>query len=341
MSTGFETLLPFCFLGLKSGIGRLKAPTKEAVRQLESLFGMAEVIGKGNIMKFGEGIVACVRFSAIHKGGDGFYGIEREFLDHQSPQGSSTKVFGAFVFGGSDHIFFVPRDVFKNSLIAAKSNRFHIKRIGDRFYLRTAGQDPINITSYLNNFPISSMVKPVQEEDKESPIDESTVRLHTQIQYFLLKFGLAAGYRVWVAPQDRQNRFDNEKLGDLGIKDLPSYGLNELAHRIVQNIDVIWLDKDSIIRAFEIETTSAIYSGLLRMSDLIYAQSNILIGLSIVSPRQRREKVKEQILRPTFRNLRERCTYLSCEEIISKYDIAKQVLANQWELRVQLEGEKF
>ena len=341
MNMGIESLLPFCFLGLKPNRKGLKAPTKEAINRLESLFGMSEIVGKGNIIQFGETIVACVRYSAVHRGNDGFYGIEQEFLDYEPKEGTSIKVFGTFVFGTSDQIFFIPRDVIRNSLISAKSNRFHIKRIGEKYFLRTTGQNQVDITSYLNNFPSMSIVKPVSEEESAIVTDENTIRLHTQIQYCLLKFGLAAGYQVWVAPQDKQKQFENEKLKDMSINDLPSYGLNELAHRIVQNIDVIWLDKDSIIRASEIETTSAIYSGLLRMSDLLCAQSNILMGLSIVAPQSRRNKVKDQILRPSFRRLRERCTYLSCEEVLSKYQIAKEVMAKQWELRVQLEGEKF
>ena len=39
--------------------------------------------------------------------------------------------------------------------------------------------------------------------------------------------------------------------------------------KTIENIDVIWLQRRSIAHAFEIEHTTAIYSGLLRMADLL------------------------------------------------------------------------
>jgi hypothetical protein len=37
----------------------------------------------------------------------------------------------------------------------------------------------------------------------------------------------------------------------------------------IERIDVLWLDGRSIARAFEVEHTTAVYSGLLRMADLL------------------------------------------------------------------------
>jgi hypothetical protein len=44
-------------------------------------------------------------------------------------------------------------------------------------------------------------------------------------------------------------------------------------------IDVLWLDGNAIVAAFEIESTTSIYSGLLRMSDLLAMQPNLNIPL--------------------------------------------------------------
>ena len=57
--------------------------------------------------------------------------------------------------------------------------------------------------------------------------------------------------------------------------------------------------------AFEVECTTSVYSGLLRMSDLMALQPNLDINLYLVAPDERREKVKQEILRPTF-SLREK-----------------------------------
>ena len=68
-------------------------------------------------------------------------------------------------------------------------------------------------------------------------------------------------------------------------------------------IDVLWLEGNAIVAAFEIESTTWIYSGLLRMSDLIAMQPNLNIPLYLVAPDERRDKVMSEVNRPTFSRL--------------------------------------
>ena len=45
-----------------------------------------------------------------------------------------------------------------------------------------------------------------------------------------------------------------------------------MTNQTIELIDVLWLDGNAIVAAFEIESTTSIYSGLLRMSDLLARQ---------------------------------------------------------------------
>ena len=89
---------------------------------------------------------------------------------------------------------------------------------------------------------------------------------------------------------------------------------------------MLWLKGNSIVAAFEVECTTAIYSGLLRMSDLLALQPNLNIKLYIVAPNERRQKVEQEILRPTFmlreKPLIEDCGFLAIEELTEKIDAA-------------------
>lgn len=85
-------------------------------------------------------------------------------------------------------------------------------------------------------------------------------------------------------------------------KDLPRQ-FDEATNKTIELIDVVWLQKDAIVAAIEVEHTTSIYSGILRMSDLISMQPNINIKLYIVAPDERREKVIGEINRPTFARL--------------------------------------
>src|SRR5262249_14729612 len=96
---------------------------------------------------------------------------------------------------------------------------------------------------------------------------------------------------------------------------LPNFGFEESSRRIVQNIDVLWLQKNVIRKAFEIESTTSIYSGLLRLNDLVLCQPNNHIDIYIAASRKRRPKVHEQLLRPSFQSLLNVCKYVAFESI--------------------------
>jgi len=69
-------------------------------------------------------------------------------------------------------------------------------------------------------------------------------------------------------------------------------------------IDVLWLQGEAKVAAFEVEHTTTIYSGLLRMADLVSMQPNLKLDLFIVAPDERREKVFYEINRPAFARLK-------------------------------------
>jgi hypothetical protein len=83
---------------------------------------------------------------------------------------------------------------------------------------------------------------------------------------------------------------------------------------------VLWLKGRAIKRAFEVEHTTSIYSGILRMADLLALQPNMDIRLHIVAPDPRREKVFHELRRPVFSlldrgPLSESCSFLSYDSV--------------------------
>jgi hypothetical protein len=76
----------------------------------------------------------------------------------------------------------------------------------------------------------------------------------------------------------------------------------------------------AMAHAFEVEHTTPVYSGLLRMADLLALQPNMDIRLHIVAPEERRDKVFSEMRRPVF-SLLERgplyksCTFISYENV--------------------------
>jgi hypothetical protein len=171
---------------------------------------------------------------------------------------------------------------------------------------------------------LSKQKKPIEKEHEEKvflPEEEFESRqeesLHSQAESSLIKLGKATGCSVLIASNDRNRVFQGKPLGEECLKSLPNLGLNEEAVRRIGLIDVIWIIRNSPVCAFEVETTTSIYSGLLRMSDLLSVVPSLKISLYIVAPKNRQDKVRAELTRPTFQKigLNEYCKFIPMEEL--------------------------
>jgi hypothetical protein len=158
--------------------------------------------------------------------------------------------------------------------------------------------------------------EPDSADENEKEQEPSEGSLHTEIQSLLLRLGSEMGFDVWVASNDRGRAFNGQRLGEMPrtISRLPLQ-FDPATLKTVALIDVLWLKGNAIVAAFEIEITTSIYSGLLRMADLIAMQPNINVPLFLVAPSNRRNKVFAEVNRPTFSRLSpklaEVCRYIS------------------------------
>lgn len=146
---------------------------------------------------------------------------------------------------------------------------------------------------------------------------EEEESLHSQAQNALIRLGRITGCNVWIAPNDRNRLFRGKILGDECLKQLPNLGLNEEATRRISLIDIIWIKQNAPVCAFEVETTTSVYSGLLRMSDLLSVVPALIVKLYIVAPKERQDKVKAELTRPTFQKigLNDFCKFIPIEEL--------------------------
>lgn len=160
------------------------------------------------------------------------------------------------------------------------------------------------------------------ETKNESPEikDEISIRDSLKMQALVAQIGEKMGFKIWIPRNDR-SRVLREWKPEAGvlIDELPlSY--DQVTLKTIEQIDVLWLRRRSIVRAFEVEHTTSIYSGILRMADLLALQPNMDIKLHLVAPSSRKDKVFEEIQRPVF-SLLERgpladaCTFISYDSL--------------------------
>ena len=146
------------------------------------------------------------------------------------------------------------------------------------------------------------------------------VRESIRIQAVLTDVGARMGFTVWLPRSDRAAVLEEWTGNHSTLLERLPLNYDDVTLKTIERIDVLWLKGRSIRRAFEVEHTTSIYSGLLRMADLLALQPNMNIRLHIVAPDDRRDKVFAELRRPVF-SLLERgplsdsCTFISYESI--------------------------
>lgn len=148
-------------------------------------------------------------------------------------------------------------------------------------------------------------------------------RLHTKVQHQLVRLGRALGYDVSVARNDRSANCQGVSLGYHCVERLPDLGLPPEVHNTVDLIDVVWLHPGAprIACAFEVEKSTSIYSGILRLADMALSLPGREKHLYLVAPRSREREIIEQMRRPMFQRHDEFViSYLLFEELDKHLD---------------------
>jgi type II restriction enzyme len=139
------------------------------------------------------------------------------------------------------------------------------------------------------------------KEKKATDEARESDRTHTEIQGWLRDLGRALGFSVWIAANDRSRPFSEGKLSDGCLTELPLSVAG--GGDAVALIDVVWFTADGApAAAFEVEHTTSIYSGIVRLLDLAQgAEVASNLPLFLVAPDSREKEVREQLQRPAFR----------------------------------------
>lgn len=173
-----------------------------------------------------------------------------------------------------------------------------------------------------SNNPSKEFIVTVASDDGDEQLDDGEVRESIKIQGLLAKIGEQMGFDIWLPNPDRARvaKVWQPKDPRTLLTSLPlSY--DNATQSTIGLIDVIWIkNKRSIARAFEVEHTTSIYSGILRMADLVALQPDIKIKMHIVAPSDRQEKFSTEIRRPVFSymtngRLSDMCTFISYDDV--------------------------
>jgi hypothetical protein len=129
---------------------------------------------------------------------------------------------------------------------------------GTELYISNAGR--FNVESYIGWSVLESLVK--------APAVIVPELSHAQVQTLLAGIGIAKGFDVWIPIIDRIKLDWNLTIAFECAKSLPPSLTPIVA--VVEEVDVVWMERGANRPAalFEVEHTTPIYSGLLRLNDV-------------------------------------------------------------------------
>ncbi len=138
---------------------------------------------------------------------------------------------------------------------------------------------------------LTEIILPIPPKIKE-------INNHSEAEFILLKLGQVLGYDTY--SPDRNKEAYGQKLEDLiSFDEIPQYTTPSLLDTI-KNIDVIWFEDEFPVYCFEIEHTTGVTTGLVRLANV----SQLNTKLFVVAPEEVLEKFITETKKLIFRRVR-------------------------------------
>ncbi|HEX3025515.1 MAG TPA: type II restriction endonuclease [Chitinophagaceae bacterium] len=180
----------------------------------------------------------------------------------------------------------------------------------------------IGSDEYLSEAERKKFEKNIEKRQREIQDEKQEDNLHTEMQYHLLKIGNSLGYDVTPASNDKSKTYNGQNFSFLSVNKFPDLPTDKDTQNTIRLIDVLWFEKgtNNIIGAFEIEKSTSIYSGILRLSDLHFSLADGDEVFYIIIPDIREKDVIFQLNRPAIKKSGMNIRYILFSELKANCD---------------------
>ncbi len=168
--------------------------------------------------------------------------------------------------------------------------------------------------------PITAPSPPVSPEiqTREIAAGELVVDSHESAEAILLMLGNLLGYDTYTP--DSSRTYNSQKLGDIAtLEDLPPFTSEKIMDSI-RNVDVVWPKEEWPEYFFEVEHTTGVTPGLLR----IYQAQKINAKFFIIGPKDVLKKFEREVEKAPFNSIKEKYRFRSYEALRGMYLTASQ-----------------
>jgi len=143
------------------------------------------------------------------------------------------------------------------------------------------------------------------------------IKTHEEAEYVLLKLGLLLGFDTYTPDKSRE-AFGKPLSEYATLKELPPFTHEDFL-KTVKEVDVIWFKDEFPEMCFEVEHTTGVALGLLRL----YHIRKFNAKLFIVAPKKVEAKYLTEISKEPFRQIKDRYTFRSYKELAQFHSLAE------------------
>lgn len=172
---------------------------------------------------------------------------------------------------------------------------------------------------YIDNVLQKAQLSKQNDPDFVPSYKKETVsrveNIHTTLQYELCALGVFAGYKVYVPNSDRNRLIKNSQtIGE----DFKSNLVNnfKLMNSRSDDIDCLWVDdQGNVVKAFEVENSTGVDSGMSRMSSL-----QIDIPCYIVGTQESYNKKFVELKETSYKNSNKNFIYVDNKKVSREFN---------------------
>lgn len=221
---------------------------------------------------------------------------------------------------------FLPDRVFKYQINGKEYEKCIevLSKIRDSLQVAIPKPDFIDVDFFLA-FVFYEVLPKVQEEKEEVKKEEVKpqkiiINTHEGAQQALVKLGNILGFDTYIPPEDRNKTIEGKRLGELAtLKDIPQFTHPRLLDT-VKHIDVIWFKEEFPVFCFEVEESTDVTKGLLRL----YQIKQLDIKPIIVGPENRKSKFLIEIEKDPFYKIKGKYQFISYNELSRLLEVAEE-----------------
>ena len=144
---------------------------------------------------------------------------------------------------------------------------------------------------------------------------------HWDAMALLLELGNLLGFETYTADPSRKSEILETTLGEMALlKEIPPFTYQRHLHT-VKNVDVIWFRDEFPAYCFEVEHTTGVTMGLLRLYQI---RNFTNAKFFVIAPSEIISKFQTEISKDPFHKIKTRYVFKAYEDLIEFFEEAKK-----------------